>query len=544
MARQRNNTDQPNAITDLLNGISPSSTKEEKRRAIERIAQVSDEIERADLITLLRERSKMEKGLIKSIINEVRNKPQENRLTVTDGERDRAIQLLSSPNAFELCLDAMAIHYQGRRDLLALIKLATVTRHFGSAVCLLITGPSGTGKSEATRIVMFTVNPADLLFFSGFSPKFLAYYSGELSHKVVCVLEMEGLHEELTLLRTALTEHQIRIGSVDTGSSIHAIERIKDTTGMCFISTTVRRSIEDQLSTRLEIYDIHHDRALTKRVHEEMGRKTIMSNPELELSNLRIWAIADTVLEFVPVDIPFGPRLAACFPITEPRTMRDHQKLRTLIAASALFHQYQRPRNSTGAVIAQEQDFDIVYGLKTVFESSTISVRPKVMEILRILKTAPDATREFLSVVLGVSDKQAKRYVDEGIQAGYLKRNKLLNGEYEEGPGEHYSVISLPDIGHLPEKNKIFSLSPASMSDMSDTATSVVRVSDSSDIPTNNDKCLMMSDVSDNRTFDQFIEDRAFNNMLLTISLRSGDIPACMWALAAKRNDDRMRADA
>lgn len=496
-------------ITDLLNTINPSSTPQEKRSAIERIAQVSDVIERSDLINLLKERSKMEKRLIVNIINEIINKPQENRLIVTDAERDGAIRRLSSPNAFNLCLDAMAIHYQGRRDLLALIKLCTITRRFDSAVCLLVTGPSSVGKSDATKVVMSTVDPADLLFFSGFSPKFLGYYNGDLSHKVVCVLEMEGLHEEMSMLRTALTEHQIRIGSVDTGNGIRAIERTKDTTGMCFVSTTVSRSIEDQLATRVLVYDVQHDKALTARVHEEIGRKTVTSNSEIDMSDLRIWAVADSVLEPLPVEIPFGDRIGACFPNEEPRTMRDHKRFRALIAASALFHQYQRPRSAVGAVIAEEDDFDIVYGLKDIFESSTLNIRPKVVEILRILDATPDASREFMSAALGLKDKQTKRYCDEAIDAGYMKRRKHANGEPEEGPSERYWVIMQPsDIGHLPERQFIFNSTEDSVSDTSDSVDFLVRVRDVSDIPTNNDKSLMMSDKSSKPSLKEWIAEQ------------------------------------
>jgi hypothetical protein len=247
-----------------LQSISPSSSPEDKRAAIEAIANVDDEIARSDLITTLKDRAKIEKRLIARIVEEIRSKPEEEPFTFTEGERVEALDLLQSKDMLTIFLADCAEYYQGREDVLLLGKLCATSRHFDQSVSWFTTGPTSVGKSALVEVILDSINPDDVIPFTRFSTQYLAYHTGDLRNKIVSVFEMQGLPDEQTMIRTAITEGRILVGVVDKGTNgeLRATRKAKDTRGITFIATTAHYNIEEQLRTRVLISDLEPDSKL------------------------------------------------------------------------------------------------------------------------------------------------------------------------------------------------------------------------------------------------------------------------------------------
>lgn len=181
----------------------------------------------------------------------------------------------------------------------------------------------------------------------------------------------------------------------------------------------------------------------------------------------RVWQALDSLIEPLPVTIPYAKALSRAFPVQEERFMRDFDKIEALIKASALWHQFQRPKTEKGEIIAQPEDYLLVYALRDLIAQS-ISRAPE--PIIRFLETAKRLssvdehgnhnypTREGLIKELGVSERTVKRYIK------YCLDEELIE-TYGKGKKQGIKVLDIPEpISPLPSPEKLFNLSNVPMS--------------------------------------------------------------------------------
>ena len=377
----------------------------------------------------------------------------------TNDEKTAALELLKRSDLVQRFLDACHTRYLGRDRTLILIKLATLTRHLQRALSVVLSGTSSVGKSALIEAVLQTCDPAVMENFSRMSAQYMLYREGDLSHRIVTFYELNGANSSAEIIRTAITEGELRMGTVmkNAQGSLAATDIRKETAGLVILSTFTGSRVDPELATRVLLQEITHDEGLTRAVYQAKAREKTDHQDVF-----RLWMAADSLLEGKPVDIPYLPRLADSFPTSEERFHRDFDKTVMLIKASALFHQYQREITEAGHIIATEEDYRLVYSLGDAFTQSLMPVSAPALNMLVTARDMGTPTWEELQKVVGRSRPTMNRYIKQ-----------LLGGEYItlEGRGKKQTitVLDIPERRSiLPNPKNIFSISGEPMSQSPD----------------------------------------------------------------------------
>lgn len=348
---------------------------------------------------------------------------EDKKIEYSDDEVQDSLELLRSPNLLEMFLKDCHQQYIGRDNELILIKLATITRHFQVGVPIIITGTSSVGKSELLKTVLKTVDPTSKEDFTRVSRNYLLY-KAELEHRIITLFEIHGSEDSAYLFRTALSEGELSLGTVEDdiqkgGNKPKDIK--KSTKGLVLFSTFASASLDHELATRVILLELEHDPVLAKQVYQ-LNANTSIINDKDEIS--KKWQIADTLIKPKEVHIPYIKKLADLFPTDEERFMRDYKKVKYLICASALLHQYQR-ENNEGVIIASEEDYRLIYSLRDLLQQNSSEIAAPTIKFLRTIekltkdKEAPynTTTRGKIKAELGMSDSSIKRYVKNAKEA-------------------------------------------------------------------------------------------------------------------------------
>ena len=339
--------------------------------------------------------------------------------------------------------------YLGRDKTLLLVKLSCLTRHFSRGLSIILSATSSTGKSFLIEIVLLTCKPGTFENFTRTSAQYLLYRQEPLDHRIITYFELQGTGQTAEIIRTALSEGTLRLGTVlkDSTGSMKAENIEKDTKGLVILSTHTGRTIDHELATRVLTREITHDETLARAVYRQKANRQEQLGDD---SAFRIWQVADSLIESLDVQIPYLPQFAERFPTSQERYHRDFEKVIALVKASALLHQYQREHTEGGAVIADRRDYELVYSLASVFTESVLPVSEPVLKLLEVLQKNPDMTRAGAQDALSVSDKTLRRQIAQATKAGFMETAG-------RGPGQTFSVVEIPEPQTvLPSPEEIF----------------------------------------------------------------------------------------
>jgi hypothetical protein len=382
------------------------------------------------------------KRLFMELRDEVDKTPE-----ATAEEREAALNLLRDPELVSRFLGICQTRYLGRSKILLLVKLACMTRHFERALSLVLSGASSTGKSALIETVLDTCWPEAVENFTRTSALYLLYRQEPLDHRIVTYFELQGTGQTTQIIRTALSEGTLRLGTVlkDDSGGLQAKQIEKDTQGLVILSTHTGYRLDQELSTRVLCQELTHDENLARRVYQQKAARNGTSNR----TELKKWQLADSLIEARLVIIPYLRRFADLFPTKQERYHRDFEKGISLIKASALWHQYQRDITDDGAVIATRQDYELVFSLADVFTQSTLPVSAPVLKFLELLQRNPDITRREAEDILETTERSIQRYVSQAVKAQLLETDG-------RGAGQKFKVLDVPTaIAVLPSPEDV-----------------------------------------------------------------------------------------
>ncbi len=436
--------------------------------ALSKTIGTMDELTRESIVTAIAKKLNVRpRSLYRQLSKEVIKEDPD----FTEEEKKEAIRLLKSSSLMKLFLDICHTRYVGRDKVLLLVKLATLTRHLQRGLSVVLLGTSSVGKSELVETVLKTCDPRRVENFSRTSAQYLLYRKEPVDHKIITFYEFNGADSSSAIIRTALTEGELHLGTVqkDASGSLCATEIRKQTEGLVILSTYTGSRIDGELATRVLLQEITHDETLAREVYRRKAERV-----EDNLDAFRIWKAADALIEARPVVIPYLRRLADLFPTREERFHRDYDKTVMLIKASALLHQYQREETEDGAVVANEDDYLLVHSLGDAFAQSLLSVSEPVVKMLEVARTMGKPTRPQLREKLAVSEATIKRYISQA------KREELIE---TEGRGEKQTITVL-DVPRgftvLPAPEDVF---VQTAEPMSQTVQPIANTSDTVDHP-------------------------------------------------------------
>lgn len=278
--------------------------------------------------------------------------PKQTAVTLTDAEREAALELLGDPRLVERIADDVArTGVVGEATNAVVAYLAAVSRKLDTPLAVIVQSTSAAGKSALMEAALALVPPEDRISYSAMTGQSL-YYMGErdLAHKVLAVAEEEGAARAAYALKLLQSEGALSIASTGkdatTGRLVTHEYRVAGPVAIFLTTTAI--DVDEELLNRCLVLTVDEDRDQTRAIQAaQRARQTLPGLlAEVERSAVvKLHQDAQRLLRPLLVANPYAPQLS--FADERTRTRRDHMKYLTLIRAIALLHQHQRPIRTT-----------------------------------------------------------------------------------------------------------------------------------------------------------------------------------------------------
>jgi DNA primase len=270
---------------------------------------------------------------------------------MTDAERAEAMELLADPELAErVTRDLGALGVVGEETNLLVAYLATISRKAERPFGVVVQSSTAAGKSTLADAVCQLVPEEDLASYSAVTGQAL-YYVGaaDLAHKVLAVAEEQGASRASYALKLLVTEGRLSIASTGKDTTTGRLRTCSyEVAGpVALVLTTTATDIDPELQNRLVVLGVDEDRAQTRAIQAAQRQAATLGGLVARFHRDRIVARhrnAQRLIEPLPVVIPDTSEIA--FPDHATRHRRDHQKLLSLICASALLYQHQRHQDT------------------------------------------------------------------------------------------------------------------------------------------------------------------------------------------------------
>jgi len=288
-------------------------------------------------------------------------KPEEQAVVLSDGERTAALGLLTDPKLVNRIIsdfDRAGVVGEAANCLVG--YLAAVSRKLDRPLAVIVQSTSAAGKSALQDAVLAMVPEEERVCFSAMTGQSLFYMAeSDLAHKVLAVSEEEGAERASYALKLLQSEGELSIASTGkdgtTGRLVTHTYRVRGPVAIFLTTTAV--DVDEELLNRCIVLSVDEDREQTKRIHDRQRQRETLQGLVADQERRRVLKVhqdAQRLLEPVAVVNPYATRLG--FSDARTRTRRDHVKYLTLIRAIALLHQHQREKK-TATVQGQPVSF-------------------------------------------------------------------------------------------------------------------------------------------------------------------------------------------
>lgn len=357
--------------------------------------------------------------------------------------------------------------FAGDTTIPLLTFLSAITRLFDEPVSLVVMGASGSGKSHSVDAGLQFIPDDQIIRLSGMSDHFLAYASDfDLSHKVLFLGEAAGMSEGngRTFLRQLITEGVVRHSTVQKTADGMKGEMLPEVSGpVAFMMTTTAGKIHHEDQSRMLQLNVIESPERTKEVllSKALGKSKTKAQIDLAPWHEHVRTIAEGDLS---VSIPYLADIVEYLPLDNPKIQRDFSKVKALIEACALLHQFTRDRNCVGEIIATEEDYSTVFDLvdtalkEGLEEAVPFGVREVVECVSKLIATNPmqydrGVSQSLVAENLGRNRSTVSRNAFNAVGRGYLEN--LTPGRGREA---HLIMggLSLPSGSVLPHPDVLF----------------------------------------------------------------------------------------
>jgi len=153
---------------------------------------------------------------------EAAQKPQISTPTLTDQERDQALELLRDPKLLDrIALDLSQCGMVGERTNKLVGYLAAVSRKLPRPLAALVQSSSSAGKSALMDAILGMMPAEEQLRCTGLTGQSLYYLQGQqIGHKILAISEESGIGEAAYALKLLQSEGELRhlcVGKDSTG---------------------------------------------------------------------------------------------------------------------------------------------------------------------------------------------------------------------------------------------------------------------------------------------------------------------------------------
>ena len=307
---------------------------------------VKEEVIRRDLGRVLLKLEELQDEQIQKALE-----PQEAEVTLTEEEKEAALELLRDPRLLDRILaDFERCGVVGEETNKLVAYLAAVSRHLEAPLAVLVQSSSAAGKSSLMEAALAFIPEEQRVEYSAMTGQSL-FYMGEkdLKHKVLAIVEEEGAQRAAYALKLLQSEGVLTIASTgkdpETGRLITHQYRVEGPVMIFLTSTAI--DLDEEMLNRCLVLTVNEEREQTQAIHrqqrEQQTLEGLLARRERE-AILTLHRNAQRLLKPVAVVNPYARELT--FLDSQTRTRRDHTKYLALIRALAFLHQQQRPRKS------------------------------------------------------------------------------------------------------------------------------------------------------------------------------------------------------
>jgi hypothetical protein len=277
--------------------------------------------------------------------------PKEQTVTLTDAERDAALELLRDPKLLSRILtDYERCGVVGEETNKLVCYLAAVSRKLDEPLAIIIQSSSAAGKSWLMNAALAMMPEEEQVKYSAMTGQSLFYMSEtNLQHKILAIVEEEGAERASYALKLLQSEGELTIASTgkDPTSGRLVTHEYRVEGPVMILLTTTAVEVDEELLNRCIVLTVDEDREQTRAIHRLQRERQTLEGLLARRDRDHILAVhrnAQRLLRPVHVTNPFARELT--FLDDQTRTRRDHLKYLTLIRSIALLHQYQRPTRS------------------------------------------------------------------------------------------------------------------------------------------------------------------------------------------------------
>lgn len=364
---------------------------------------------------------------------------------LTPARRDAAERLLAAEDLLDRAALALEhLGHVGEEEVKRLAYLVATSRLLARPLSALLLAPSGTGKSAILDAVAALLPPEAVVTLARLTPQALFYAGPDaLRHRLVIVDEFEGQQDAAHAVRVLQSRGELRQSVTIKGRAEEVVARGP----VAVMSGTTLTDLDPQNLSRCVELALDDGPEQTRRVQAAQARAWAggaggggARGPRLDL---QAWHDAQRLLAEeapVAVAIPFAPTLV--FPARTTADRRTSAKVLGLVAAHALLHARQRPRDREGRVVAAPEDHAAVVALLRPAAADALDgLSPRAARLLRWLAAeGQPRTRRQAAAALAWGYNTAKRaaeellaqeavaVVDRGPPAAYRVLDRTLLG--------------------------------------------------------------------------------------------------------------------
>lgn len=277
--------------------------------------------------------------------------PKEQTVTLTDEERNAALELLGDPRLLSRILtDYERCGVVGEETNKLVCYLAAVSRKLDEPLAIIIQSSSAAGKSWLMNAALAMMPEEEQVKYSAMTGQSLFYMSEtNLRHKILAIVEEEGAERASYALKLLQSEGELTIASTgkDPTNGRLVTHEYRVEGPVMILLTTTAVEVDEELLNRCIVLTVDEDREQTRAIHRLQRERQTLEGLLARHDRDHILAVhrnAQRLLRPVHVTNPFARELT--FLDDQTRTRRDHLKYLTLIRSIALLHQYQRPTKS------------------------------------------------------------------------------------------------------------------------------------------------------------------------------------------------------
>jgi hypothetical protein len=360
----------------------------------------------------------------------------------------------------------------GEKRTSLVLFLAGLTKNFEKPVSVIEKGETSTGKSETVKAVISLLPPEDVLKRASLSKKAPVHGPGDLSGKILYIVEYRGAKDALYLTRQTQSEGQIdHEYATAIGSERGTVVATRKGSPVVLTTTTLDHIFADDESRFLSVQaDDSSDRTQDVIVAHFSPDPVQHREEPLPVWHEAIRLLSKKIPRFRhPGWFNF---LAREIPPDAPRARRDAVRFLTLLKAVALCRSH-----SDGRFSESPQEIEISFGdycvahriLSRAFTSTFAEAHPRALKLAKAVRVLDKQLRRpqgsLQNRPISVKELVTELGWDQGLVYKYAKSAVKQNlVQYESGTRLHNQRRLLPGLisrpSFLPDPKLIFEKCP------------------------------------------------------------------------------------